>query len=209
MSFSFVEFCFYTSILWYHIHWQHMLDYYHCQINWFTLSLLLTTDPNDYTTKPRHIIIWNRCMSQGLNQYPMVTNMHSHQRIRIKYTRQRLPTAVCTILRVVSMSSNRNENPVTICAWNLCWYSDVIWPCYDTDIRQLVPNKPTSAWIGLSPLVLQYLLFGCYRFHFNGISDQHLSLHCGFVNQNSREGVRIGSQYFRNWQFCSSLPIRI
>ena len=24
-----------------------------------------------------HIKIWNRCMSQGLNQYPVVTNMHS------------------------------------------------------------------------------------------------------------------------------------
>ena len=24
-----------------------------------------------------HIIIQNRCMSQGLNQYPMVTNVHS------------------------------------------------------------------------------------------------------------------------------------
>ena len=24
----------------------------------------------------RHIIIWNRCMSQGLNQYPMVTNVY-------------------------------------------------------------------------------------------------------------------------------------
>ena len=29
-----------------------MLDYDHCQVNWFTLCLLQTTDRNDHSTKP-------------------------------------------------------------------------------------------------------------------------------------------------------------
>ena len=38
-----------------------------------------TTDRNDHSTKPIicHIIIWNRFKNVGLNQYLMVTSMHS------------------------------------------------------------------------------------------------------------------------------------
>ena len=41
-----------------------MLDYNRCQVNWFTLCLLRTTDQNAYSTKPMASFL-KRCMSQS------------------------------------------------------------------------------------------------------------------------------------------------
>ena len=52
---------------------EYTLDYDCCQVNWFRLSLLWTTDRNDqFVQSLWHIIIWNRGMSQGLNHYTLV-----------------------------------------------------------------------------------------------------------------------------------------
>ena len=54
-----------------------MFDNDCCQVNWFSLSLLRNTDRNDHIRKPVRYHNLYRCMSQGLNQYPVVTNVHS------------------------------------------------------------------------------------------------------------------------------------
>ena len=39
-------------------------------------ALLQTTDPSNHNTKPVYFKIWNRCMSQSLNQWPVDTDVH-------------------------------------------------------------------------------------------------------------------------------------
>ena len=50
-----------------------MLDDDCCQVYWFTLSLLRATDQNDHGTK--FMALAHIPLSQGLNRYPMGTNM--------------------------------------------------------------------------------------------------------------------------------------
>ena len=56
-----------------------MLDYYCCQVNWFTLCYKPLIEMITVQSL-RHIIIQNRGTSLSLKQYPMVTNVHSCQR---------------------------------------------------------------------------------------------------------------------------------
>ena len=47
----------------------------YCQVNWFTLVEPLIK--MIAVQSLHHIVIWNRCLSQVWNQYPMVNNVHS------------------------------------------------------------------------------------------------------------------------------------
>ena len=56
-----------------------MLDYESCQVNWFTLLCYKLLIKMITVQSLWHIKIWNKCMSQSLNQYPMVTNLNCQQ----------------------------------------------------------------------------------------------------------------------------------
>ena len=62
-----------------------------------------------------HIIIRNRCMSQGLNQYPMVTYVHSHG--------QQIAAVVWPKCSLISQQNFKRLNWLleTFCLWREQW----------------------------------------------------------------------------------------